>query len=55
MDNTLVSRINELARLNKVRGLTEAEKAEQSLLRDQYIAAIRRQVETSLSRLQPAR
>ena len=38
MDNKKIDRINELGRLSKVRELTEAEKAEQKALREEYIA-----------------
>ena len=38
MDKIKVDRINELARLAKERELTEAEKAEQTALRAEYIS-----------------
>lgn len=38
MENSKLARINELAALAKQRELTEAEKAERSLLRQEYIA-----------------
>jgi len=36
MEQNLLDRINELARLSKERELTEEEKAEQAALREQY-------------------
>ena len=42
MDQTKVDRINYLARKSKTEGLTEEEKAEQKVLREEYIEAYRR-------------
>ena len=41
MDKNKVDRINELARLSKIRPLTDAEKAEQAALRSEYMAEVR--------------
>ena len=41
MERSKIDRINELARIAKTRPLTEAEKAEQKALRDEYIAEFR--------------
>lgn len=41
MNQEKIARINELARKSKAEGLTEAEKAEQALLRQEYIANVR--------------
>ena len=41
MEKIKVERINELARISKSRELTEAEKQEQKLLRDEYIKEYR--------------
>ena len=41
MDKVKIDRINELARLSKVRELTEAEREEQRLLREEYIKEFR--------------
>lgn len=40
MDQKKIDRINELSRKSKTEGLTEAEKAEQTLLRNEYRAAV---------------
>lgn len=42
MEKIKVDRINELARISKQRELTEDERAEQKLLRDEYIAEVRK-------------
>lgn len=42
MDNLKLQRINELARKSKAEGLTASERAEQAELRQEYIAAVRR-------------
>ena len=41
MEKEKIARINELAHLSKERALTEEEKAEQKMLRDEYIMEIR--------------
>ena len=41
MEKTKIDRINELGRLSKERELTDAEKAEQKALRDEYISEYR--------------
>ncbi|MCD8021568.1 MAG: DUF896 domain-containing protein [Lachnospiraceae bacterium] len=41
MDRVKLDRINELARRAKAEGLTEAERKEQAMLRQEYIDAIR--------------
>ena len=40
MTNEKIARINELARKSKTTGLTEAEKAEQQALRQEYVADV---------------
>lgn len=44
MEKYKIDRINELARLSKTRELTEAEKTEQSNLRNEYLAEVRAQL-----------
>ena len=39
IDDSKIQRINELARKSKAEGLTEAEKKEQQLLRQEFLAA----------------
>ena len=51
MDNTLIKRINELSRKSKAEGLTEAEKAEQAILRAQYIAEFRQGMMNTLDQV----
>ena len=41
MERAKINRINELARLSKERALTDVEKQEQALLRQEYINEIR--------------
>ena len=42
MDQKKIDRINVLARKSKAEGLTEDEKKEQALLRQEYIAIVRK-------------
>ncbi|TWS94861.1 MULTISPECIES: DUF896 family protein [unclassified Streptococcus] len=44
MEQAKIDRINELARKKKAEGLTEAELAEQKVLREEYIEGYRRAV-----------
>ena len=41
MEQNKLDRINELARKSRTEGLTEEEKVEQKILRDEYIAGFR--------------
>ena len=47
-----IDRINELARKSKTVGLTEDEKAEQQVLRDQYIQAFRENLRAALDNIE---
>lgn len=51
MDNSKIDRINALARKSKAEGLTEEEKAEQAALRQEYIAAVRRNLRGQLNNI----
>ena len=51
MDQGKIDRINVLARKSKAEGLTQAEKAEQDLLRKEYIANIRRNLRSQLDNI----
>lgn len=46
-----IDRINVLARKSKAEGLTENEKKEQALLRQEYIAAVRRNLRGQLDNI----
>lgn len=48
MDQKKIDRINELSRKSKTIGLTDAEKAEQTELRNEYRAAFRRSLSSQL-------
>lgn len=47
-----IERINELARLSKVRDLTESEKEEQQILRKEYIASFRKSFKKQLDNIE---
>ncbi len=51
MEQHKIDRINFLARKSKAEGLTEQEKAEQKILRDEFIASYRRNLEAQLNTL----
>lgn len=42
MEKNKIDRINELGRLSRERALTDEEKQEQKLLREEYLAEVRR-------------
>lgn len=46
-----IERINVLARKSKAEGLTEAEKQEQALLRQEFIADMRRNIKAQLDNI----
>ena len=48
MTEERIARLNELARKKKAIGLTEEEKQEQAMLRQEYLAAIRASLEAQL-------
>ena len=49
MTNEKIARINELARKSKPTGLTEAEKAEQQALRQEYVADVKASLRAQLN------
>ena len=49
MTNEKIARINELAKKSKSTGLTEAEKAEQQELRQEYLADIKASLRAQLN------
>lgn len=51
MEQNKIDRINALARKSRGEGLTEEEKAEQKILRDEYIAAFRESMTGVLSNM----
>ena len=51
MTELQLDRINELARKEKSIGLTPAEKEEQKILRQNYIAAVRRNLRSQLDQI----
>lgn len=51
MNEEKIARINELYRKSKAEGLTEAEKTEQKLLRQEYLDTIRRNLRGQLNNI----
>ncbi len=51
MEQSKIDRINVLARKSKAEGLTEEEKKEQALLRQEYIANVRRNLRSQLDNI----
>lgn len=51
MEQSQLDRINCLARKSKAEGLTEEEKKEQALLREEYIANVRRNLRGQLDNI----
>lgn len=52
MEQEKISRINELAKKSKEEGLTRAEKQEQQALREEYLAAIRKNFRRTLDSIE---
>ena len=52
MERSRIDRINELARLKKLRELTEEELAEREILRKEYIEVFRRNFRTQLESIE---
>ena len=51
MDKSRIDRINELYRKSKAEGLSEVEKMEQQILRQEYIDAIKRNLSSQLDNI----
>ncbi len=51
MNEEKIARINALARKSKAEGLTEEEKKEQAILRQEYIANVRRNLRAQLDNI----
>lgn len=51
MDEKKIARINALYRKSKAEGLTEAERKEQQVLRQEYIAAVRENLRGQLNQI----
>lgn len=51
MEEAKIARINELAHKSKAEGLTEAEKKEQQLLRQEFLASIRKNLKSQLDNI----
>ena len=51
MDQGKIDRINALARKSKAEGLTEEEKKEQALLRQEYISIVRKNLRSQLNQI----
>ena len=50
MTNEKIARINELAKKSKTTGLTDAEKAEQQALRQEYVADVKASLRAQIGR-----
>ena len=51
MNEEKIARINELSRKSKAEGLTEAEKQEQAILRQEFIANVRMNLKAQLDNI----
>ncbi len=51
MNQEKIDRINALARKSKAEGLTETEKQEQALLRQEFLAAVRKNLQGQLDQI----
>ena len=51
MNEEKIARINELARKSKAEGLTEEEKNEQAILRQEFIASVRKNLKAQLDNI----
>ena len=51
MNEEKIDRINELSKKSKAEGLTEAEKQEQAILRQEFIASFRKNLKSQLDNI----
>ena len=51
MDQKKIQRVNELYRKSKAEGLTDAERKEQKILREEYLEAVRRNLRGQLNNI----
>ena len=51
MNEQKIARINELYRKSKAEGLTDAEKMEQKILRQEYLDSVRRNLRSQLNQI----
>ncbi|MCT4544063.1 MAG: DUF896 domain-containing protein [Vallitalea sp.] len=49
MDKKKIDRINELYKKNKIEGLSDEEKIEQSLLREEYLNSVRKNFKSTMN------
>ncbi|GMQ60025.1 DUF896 family protein [Vallitalea sediminicola] len=49
MEEKKIDRINELYKKNKIEGLTDDEKIEQSLLREEYLNSVRKNFKSTMN------
>ena len=51
MNDSKISRINELYKKSKSEGLTEAEREEQAILRQEFVASVRKNLKSQLDNI----
>ena len=51
MNDSKIARINELDKKSKAEGLTEAEREEQAILRQEFVASVRKNLKSQLDNI----
>ena len=51
MNDSKITRINELYKKSKAEGLTEAEREEQAILRQEFVASVRKNLKSQLDNI----
>ena len=51
MNDSKIARINELYKRSKAEGLTEAEREEQAILRQEFVASVRKNLKSQLDNI----